>query len=456
MGIGGGIITKKLIFTVLLIASLSLSGIAGASASEVGTVQTQPDKTSAVQKSNMQADNTNESAKIGDTTNNSLKTNQTANNTSQASIKTTAQTENATKYTNSTQTLSKETTSANKTQSPVNNASENQTPQAAAGETKTTNTTGTNSKLMFAPGEIKDAAARVKAYIEKNYELPNYVTIGTVQVQMPDFLKLLTAGLLQLNSGSTAPITLKTVSAPTQPSESIKSGNINKSDYLDLAKRVNGFIDANGVLPNYATSTLGKLRYESIIYMYSKILNFYNTNNTLPSYVTVKAWSSISNSVLSQARVVYITSDNIKSVTADTKMINAIVDGLRALGLTAINAGLGPNTHINVLKDSKVPANALIVDIYGGACAGTIYEMGQSYYKKWVGSKKVFSVWMPPSTNITGLAWLPRSKDDNFSPSSFKGLANPDKYLKNNGYEYIYSGDLNAIIAAIYKQATTA
>jgi hypothetical protein len=410
-----------MLFAVLLIGSLSLSGLAGAHASEIGAAQTQAGNASTVQeKVNNQSDNTNESAKIQDVT----------NSTPQVSTKATTQTTANTTITNKS--------------------------QAAAGETKTVVTSQTANSTSFTLNQINDAAARVKTYIETNHVLPNYVTIGAVQVKMPDFLKLLTKGLLQLNSGTTTPVTLKTVNTPTQPSECITSGNINKADYLDLAKRVNAFIDANGVLPNYASSTLGKLRYESLIYMYSKILNFYNSNNVQPNYVTVKAWSTISNSVLTQARVVYITSDNINGVTADTNRINAIVSALKALGLTAVNWGLGPGTHINVLKDSKVPANALVVDIYGGACAGTIYEMGQSYYKKLVGSRKVFSVWMPPATDITGLAWLPRSHDDNFDPASFTGLAHPDQYLLNNGYEYIYSGDLNAIIAAIYEEATTA
>ena len=153
-------------------------------------------------------------------------------------------------------------------------------------------------------------------------------------------------------------------------------------------------------------------------------------------------------------RQVYITSDNIISKTCDTNRINAIIKGLKAKGISAVNCGVDPNKHISVLK-SNIPSNALVVDIYGGACAGTIYEMGKSYYKAWVGTKKVFSVWLPTAKNITGLAWLPRAHDDNFDPASFKGLAHPDKYLLKNGYNYIYSGNLNSIIASIYKEATT-
>lgn len=399
-------------------------GIAGVSASDAGTAQMQT---------------------VNNSTAQNLNTNQTVSSTLQANNKSATQisTNSTTKSTNNSQT--QQTTGLN-----APNTSVNTQKLAAAGTTKTTVTS-----TSFTLSQITDAAARVKAYIETNHKLPNYVTIGTIQVKMPDFLKLLTAGTLQINNKTNTSITLKTVGSPAQPSESIASGNITKANYLDLAKRVNAFIDANGVLPNYANSNLGKLRYESLIYMYSKILSYYQTNNTLPTYVAVNAWSTVTKSVLTQARTVYITSDNINGVTTDTNRINAIINGLKALGINAINAGLGTNTHYSVLQSSSIPANALVVDIYGGADAGVIYEMGQSYYKKLVGSKKVFCIWVPPSVNITGLAWLPRAHDDNYDPASFTGLAHPDQYLLNNGYDYIYSGDISTIVSAIYKEATT-
>ncbi|HHW04412.1 MAG TPA: transglutaminase, partial [Methanothermobacter sp.] len=37
----------------------------------------------------------------------------------------------------------------------------------------------------------------------------------------------------------------------------------------------------------YATTTIGKISYPSLIYTYAKIINFYNTNGRLPNYVTV-------------------------------------------------------------------------------------------------------------------------------------------------------------------------
>jgi hypothetical protein len=76
--------------------------------------------------------------------------------------------------------------------------------EAAAGMTETVTTT-------FTLSQIKDAASRVKSYIQTNKQLPSSVTIGNTQVQMSDFLKLMTSALLEINSGTTTPITLKTV-----------------------------------------------------------------------------------------------------------------------------------------------------------------------------------------------------------------------------------------------------
>ncbi|MDI6723563.1 MAG: pseudomurein-binding repeat-containing protein, partial [Methanobacterium sp.] len=349
MGIGGGIITRKLLFAVLLISSLSLSGIAGVSAVDDGTTQTQTDYNSTVEKkANIEIDNVYNVNKSAKTQNSADKEVKTVNNkcTSTASIKTNQTKQNinftSSECSNSQNSASTETNtqnavsnadsnnqnSVNTSPNTVNDANSTQKQEAAAGEVKTASADQTVTSTSFTVDQIKDAAARVKSYIETNHRLPNYVTIGTTQVQMPDFLKLLTAGLLQVNSGATTPITLKNVNTPTEPTESIKSGSITKASYLDLAKRVNSFIDANGVLPNYATSTLGKLNYNSMIYMFSKILNFQKTNNRLPSYVTVAPWSTISQSTAST--VVPAELQKYLSATANCQVTNAQIKALAA------------------------------------------------------------------------------------------------------------------------------
>ncbi|HEY0196627.1 MAG TPA: pseudomurein-binding repeat-containing protein, partial [Methanobacterium sp.] len=153
---------------------------------------------------------------------------------------------------------------------------------AAAGDSNVQNNWFTNKK-------ITEAAGRVKTFIETNHKLPNYVTIGTTKVTMPQFLKLLTTGLIQVNKGTTTQIKLTSVSTPTKTSESLKSGNIGKTEYLNIASRIQSYINTNGRAPNYATSSLGKIGFQSAIYMYSKILGYHDKNKVLPSTVSMKS-----------------------------------------------------------------------------------------------------------------------------------------------------------------------
>ncbi|WP_429223205.1 pseudomurein-binding repeat-containing protein [Methanobacterium oryzae] len=171
----------------------------------------------------------------------------------------------------------------------------------------------------FTLSQIKDAAARVKAFIETNKMLPNFVTIGTTPVKMSDFLKLMTTSVIQLNSGKTTAITLQNVFSPTNSTGSFKAGNINKAGYLDIANRINSYIKANGLAPNYATTNLGKIPYESLVYMYTKILNFSKTNNYLPSYVSMSPTMKIASPKVSTISTTTFSLDQIKKAATSVK-----------------------------------------------------------------------------------------------------------------------------------------
>jgi hypothetical protein len=107
---------------------------------------------------------------------------------------------------------------------------------------------------------------------------------------------------------------------------------------------------------------------------------------------------------------VYITSDNINNTLEDNTRINNIVTALQQLGLFAVNYGLGPNEHYSILQNITIPQNALIVDIYGGFCAGTIWEMNQSYYKYYKGNRTVFSIWIDTPITLDDIQFLPRAQ----------------------------------------------
>lgn len=142
----------------------------------------------------------------------------------------------------------------------------------------------------FSTSQISQSANHTKQYVETNYNLPKNVTVGTTTVSNPQFLYLLTTATKNVDKGNKSSIYLKSVSNPANPSETVQSGTITKSEYLNITTRINSYINSHGNLPNYATTSLGNMKYQSLIYMYSKILNYYNIHSTLPSTVSVKSW----------------------------------------------------------------------------------------------------------------------------------------------------------------------
>ena len=132
---------------------------------------------------------------------------------------------------------------------------------------------------------------------------------------------------------------------------------------------------------------------------------------------------------------VFMNIDNIHSKSADMKLMKDIGKYLKKRGYNIEIGGIGPGYHYSQIN--RVKKNGIYMCIYGGACAGTLKEHWESNHYKSVLKKKnakmVVAFLSPPSTNIHNLKWLPRAHDDNFSPSSFKGVNNPEKKMLDAG-----------------------
>jgi hypothetical protein len=330
------------------------------------------------------------------------------------------------------------------------------------------------SNVKITQSQIATTARYVKNYVATNHKLPNYIVLSSTKVTMPQYLELLTTSVIKINNKDTTPLYLKTVAYPSSNKETITSTSITKSYYLQTAKFLKLYMDKYHKVPSSFKTSSGWIQYSSLVFTYSKIIDFNKIEKRLPNSVTMTSWLKI----IGQ-RPIYITSDYINNKVEDNARINSIVSALTAMGLYAKNWGLGPNTHADIIKPSSgLPKNALIVNIYGGACAGTILEMGTRWYMSYKGDRKVFSVFWPPSTDITGLAFLRRAHDDNFTPKYGEsggfpdvydvdgngkyetglpgredGLARPDLYLKKYGYKYLHSNDIAAIAKSIYNLA---
>lgn len=153
------------------------------------------------------------------------------------------------------------------------------------------NVGSSSTPTTFTMSQINAAAKTVKSYIETNKKMPSYVTISGKQVTMSQFLKLLTSDLLNVNSGSKSSITWTSTAAPSSTTNTVKAGNIQKSEYLKIAANISNFISTNNRAPAYASSTLGKIGLGSMVYMFSKIMVYYASNGRLPNYTSMSHWS---------------------------------------------------------------------------------------------------------------------------------------------------------------------
>lgn len=153
---------------------------------------------------------------------------------------------------------------------------------AVAGETRTL-------------AEVVDAATRVKAWCQANLRLPNYVTMGTTQVPMPSFLKLVVEATLELNAGKQDALALPGgVEAPAAPQDDTVQGQIQKAEYLKIAADVKAHVEATNQAPGFASQTsLGDhLGFTNLVYMYSKIVAWSGANSyAMPAYVTLDLFS---------------------------------------------------------------------------------------------------------------------------------------------------------------------
>ncbi len=185
---------------------------------------------------------------------------------------------------NSTQLVKKYKTDIkinNKIKSTAKTSSQN---LAAAGTVK--NVAATKS-VAITQSSINSVANNVQKYIKTYHKLPSQLIISGQKITLSQFLYLLTSDLLKVNSKLTSPVTLKSVKTPTVTAvESISSGTLTNKEYIYIAKYINSYIIKYRTAPQSATTSLGRLRYESLVFTYSKIMGFEATNKRLPGYVS--------------------------------------------------------------------------------------------------------------------------------------------------------------------------
>ncbi|MCC7559625.1 MAG: hypothetical protein KO318_04220, partial [Methanobacterium sp.] len=145
----------------------------------------------------------------------------------------------------------------------------------------------------FTNEQITQSAIDVEKFLEGNKYLPEYITINGIKVNQATFLQLLTQTTIKINNTDNTTTPLITVKQPTTGTETTTPGTLTKNEYLQLAQNIQTFINNNGQAPGTIPSSLGNIKFQSLLYLYSRALNMHKTYGALPTFLAVRPWNNI-------------------------------------------------------------------------------------------------------------------------------------------------------------------
>ena len=139
------------------------------------------------------------------------------------------------------------------------------------------------SKIITAAKDLKTRVEYINL-LNKSYT----VTIDNKRYTMDEFAYLMAGAITNLKSGSKADVKIKDLSNNYKSNGAKIKGKLSKTEYLKLAKQVTQFVDSKKRIPNYKSTSLGKMEANLYIYAFTKVLCSYKSNKKLPASVTVK------------------------------------------------------------------------------------------------------------------------------------------------------------------------
>ena len=137
-----------------------------------------------------------------------------------------------------------------------------------------------------------NCAKTIKDTVEGQKKLPDSVNFGGTPVSMAQYLYMAIQAVINIKNGiTTGSLKLAAMAEAPNPSDSIASGQIQTSEFMDMANRTFNFMETNGHAPNYISTSLGQMHYYTGVYFFSRILNYFGAYGQLPTQAKVEAWA---------------------------------------------------------------------------------------------------------------------------------------------------------------------
>ncbi len=172
-------------------------------------------------------------------------------------------------------------------------------PTTTAPTTQPEPTESTEPTMQTLPGTVSDwyahvakASYELEQYVKKNENLPTDIPVGSKTLTMAEFLYVCCQAIVNIDAGNTAAeLKFMELGEPENPQDAISTGKLDRAEYVERAAKIPPFCEANGVGPNYMTTSLGLMHYKEGVYFFAKIMSYYHVNKTLPNDCSVTAWS---------------------------------------------------------------------------------------------------------------------------------------------------------------------
>ena len=140
--------------------------------------------------------------------------------------------------------------------------------------------------------EISVASKLIENYGSSNGKIPNGIVLNNKSITLDDYLYAATTTTIKLNNNQKTSVTTNNYKPPISSLNSTATGTLTRTEYLQVAQNIKKYMETYQRSPNYATTTIGRVNYQSLIYAYARIINFYNENQRLPTSITVRRLTS--------------------------------------------------------------------------------------------------------------------------------------------------------------------
>lgn len=183
-----------------------------------------------------------------------------------------------------TKSTSKSTTKTNATKS--TDTKSNTTKSTATKTTANSSSTkkATQNITTINTQTLAKSSSSYMAYVEKNAKLQDPITISNKKYKSPEYLYLVSKAVSNI---SKTKVEIKDKLITNYSNSDCKSvnGTINKTEYVQIAKKTVSFIEKNHRAPNWIASSKGNIPRNQLILLFSKCLDQYNKSGKLPSSI---------------------------------------------------------------------------------------------------------------------------------------------------------------------------